>query len=80
MGTEGKYGAITASGKQFLPDEPLFILRATDPLTPQAIRQYADLCEECGCDPAHIVTARQHAERIRLWQWENPQHVKNKPD
>ena len=32
MASDGKYGTITASKKQFHENEPLFILRAADPL------------------------------------------------
>lgn len=80
MATEGKYGVITASNKQFHPGEPVFIFRATDPLAPEAIREYADLCNLAGCDPEHVYQARWHADRIEAWQQANKHLVKPLPD
>lgn len=77
---EGKYGVITAEKKQFCPGEPVFILRATDPLAALAVEDYATVCELNGCDPDHVAAARNHAERIRRWQEQNPGLVKQLPD
>jgi hypothetical protein len=77
--TDGKYGEITSTGKQFHPGEPIFILRATDALAPHLIRDYAVRCELAGCDEAHVAAALSHAERIAEWQQEHPELVK-KPD
>ena len=80
MATEGKYGEITASKKQFHPGEPLFLLRGTDPLAPDAIREYAKICDSNGCDDEHIEAAYDHADRIESWQRLNPELVKKLPD
>lgn len=76
---DGKYGEITTSKKQLHPGEPVFLLRAQDPLAPEAIRFYADICKQVGCHPAHVEAARRHAQRIKDWQTANPELVKEKP-
>lgn len=77
---EGKYGAISASRKEFHPGEPVFILRATDPIAASAIEHYAVLCEGAKCNPEHVLAATGHANRIREWQKRNPHLVKERPD
>lgn len=76
---EGKYGEITSSKKKFHPGEPVFLLRAQDPLAPEAIVFYADICQQEGCHPAHVEAARNHAQRIVDWQKAHPMRVKDKP-
>lgn len=76
---DGKYGEITMSKKQLHPGEPVFLLRAQDPLAPATIRDYAVLCEQRDCHPAHIEAANRHAQRIEDWQEEHPELVKDKP-
>ena len=80
MASDGKYGTITASKKQFHENEPLFILRAADPLAVEAIRSYARLCEIHGCSFEHVQACREHAERLHAWQLANPTLVKALPD
>ena len=79
MATDGKYGEITASKKQFHPGEPLFIFRAQDPLAPEAILHYAELCQIAGCNLEHCAEVREHANRISAWQKANPELVKALP-
>ena len=78
--TEGKYGEIRAELKEFHPGEPVFLLRATDPLAPVAVREYAKRCEESGCSTAHVEAAIAHAERIEEWQRAHFELVKSLPD
>lgn len=77
---EGKYGIITAEKKQFHPGEPVFLLRATDPLAADAVEDYASRCVAARCENDHVVAVFQHADRIRKWQQENPSLVKKLPD
>lgn len=77
---EGKYGIITAEKKEFHEGEPVFLLRATDPLAPQAIRNYAHGCQINGCSQEHISACLLHAHRIDAWQLANPEFVKKIPD
>ena len=78
-GLDGKYGAITTERKELHPGEPVFLLRATDPVAPMAIREYAFNCERRGCDPEHVAAAVRHAQRMEEWQEQNADLVKDKP-
>jgi hypothetical protein len=77
---EGKYGEITAEKKQFHPNEPVFLLRATDPLAPAAIFDYWAACKRAGCSADHCKAAHDHAHRILDWQRDHPELVKKLPD
>jgi hypothetical protein len=77
---EGKYGIITTEKKQFHPGEPVFLLRATDPLAPLAIFKYATICADAGCSPEHVQAVNDHGQRIEKWQKANPALVKQLPD
>lgn len=78
--TEGKYGTIYCSGKTFHPDEPVFLFRATDPFTHDAIMEYVEYCRKNGCSREHVETAFAHANRILAWQQAHPELVKRLPD
>jgi hypothetical protein len=80
MATEGKYGEITATGKKFHPGEPVWLFRSTDPFAPDALDDYAGRCDAAGCDSAHVQAAVDAAERMREWQFQNPDLVKQLPD
>ncbi len=73
---EGKYGRIRADKKNFHPDEPVFLFRATDRLAPAAIIQYAIACREAGCSPEHVKACLEHAKRVQEWQRDHPELVK----
>jgi hypothetical protein len=77
---ENKYGTITSTTKEFHQGEPVFLLRATDPLAPQAIRNYAYGCEINGCSKEHVEACLGHALRTEQWQHANLDKVKNRPD
>lgn len=77
---EGKYGEVTTTGKQFHPGEPVFILRATDPIAPATVRAYGMQCELFQCDPEHAASVYAAAERIAEWQKSHPELVKKLPD
>jgi len=77
---EAKYGWIQSTVKKFHPNEPIFILRATDPLASLAVALYAQLCQSTGCDLTHVADTHKQASRIKAWQEENPTLVKPYPD
>ena len=77
---ENKYGIITSTAKEFHPGEPVFVLRATDPLAPQAIRNYAHGCEINGCSKEHVEQCLEQANRMEQWQFANLDKVKRLPD
>jgi hypothetical protein len=77
---DGKYGAVRTEKGRFHRGEPVFILRAADPLAPASVESYAARCFNCGCDEEHIAAANQRANAMRDWQEKNPTLVKQLPD
>lgn len=61
------------------PDEPLFVLRGSDPAAPAAIRAWAMQAREVGHREEKVQGALEHAREIEAWQAENPGRVK-RPD
>lgn len=80
MAEEGKYGTIFSTKKTFHPGEPVFMFRATDPLTPTAVMLYHALCLMNGCSETFLAEIITHAKRIEAWQHANPTLVKSRPD
>lgn len=78
-GIDSKYGRITSELKEFLPGEPVFLLRARDSLSVAAIRHYAVSCELAGCSLEHVEHLIDEANSFDKWQTENADKVK-KPD
>lgn len=48
-------------------DEPVFLLRAQDPVAASVVRLWADETEQRGGDPAIVKAARDHADEMDLW-------------
>ena len=61
-------------------DEPVFLIRATDPLAYKMVTEYAERCMAAGCDDTHVADALDHARRVFAWQQAFPDLVKKKPD
>jgi hypothetical protein len=57
-------------------DEPLFVLRGTDPATPNAIRAWAAEATLVGHRQEKIDGALEHADEIDRWQLANPERMK----
>lgn len=50
------------------PDEPLFVLRATDPFAPVLVRRWANLAEMSEVVPQEkILDARKCADAMERW-------------
>ena len=79
VGTDGKYGTIYCTGKQFHPGEPVFLIRATDRNAHNTLTYYAQVCAKDRCSPEHVDAVVDHAVRIYQWQKANPTLVKQ-PD
>lgn len=77
---EAKYGEVHTSRGSFHDGEPLFLIRATDPLAPLAITDYARRCEEAGCSPEYVRALKDRAHEVAQWQADNLTLVKDKPD
>jgi len=59
-------------------DEPVFILRAKDMLSPDTVEWWADKLESIpGHDTEAVEVARRHAQTMRAWQ---NLHGKKLPD
>lgn len=55
-------------GKKGIPkDEPVFLLRAQDPLFIPALNLYMMMAEMIGCDHRLIQSVRAHVELAKLW-------------
>jgi len=52
-------------------DEPIFILRASDTLTPLVIDEWIRLAKRNCVSHEKIVKAKQHADAIWKWQLEH---------
>lgn len=49
------------------PNEPFFILRASDLLADYLVEQWAKNAESHGCDPRKVKAARDKANEFRAW-------------
>jgi len=79
-GTEGKYGGVATTVGTFHEGEPVFLFRATDPLTVRVLERYAHLATLEGCDKAFIDDVNNRAHIVKQWQVDNPTLVKERPD
>jgi hypothetical protein len=77
---ESRYGKITASKVKIPADEPVFLVRATDPFATSTIIDYARRCERDGAAKAVVDEAFDHAMRVAEWQRHNPERVKPLPE
>ena len=66
MGTKAHPGVYDCYAKA-ADDEPLFVLRAKDPLAPQLVEAWADRAELEGVELAKIQEARVCADDMREW-------------
>jgi hypothetical protein len=73
-----KYGQVAISKSDdhspLNPEEPVFILRATDSLACAAIRQYANLCHTAGLGE-HAGSITPVLRMFEEWQRQNPEKV-----
>lgn len=74
---KGKYGTIKSSTTKFHKDEPLFLIRSTDPYAVHVVIEYARRLEQEGADPSYTDDIFDVAMRIAEWQRENPELVKD---
>lgn len=49
------------------PDEPLFVLKSTDPLAPAVVEEWARLAQENGVNQAKVDDARKCADDMRKY-------------
>lgn len=63
---EGKYLVQRRDGT--IPIWPYFVIAASDPAAPAALRAYAEAAEECEMDPAFVADIRTLADDFVLWR------------
>lgn len=61
------------------PDEPLFVIRPTDPAAADAIRDWAYRAQAIGHRAEKVAGALKDADDVEAWQRANPDRVK-RPD
>jgi len=72
MGTKtnpGEYDAYAAAG----PDEPIFVLRAHDPLAPEVVKAWASMARDSKIVPTWKSSAADRvANDMQAWKAANP--------
>lgn len=66
---EGKYLVKRRDGT--VPDWPHFVIAASDPAAPEALRAYAFASEMDGKDPAYVADVRALADQFEAWRKAN---------
>src|ERR1700683_1212073 len=66
---EGKYLVKRRDGT--IPRWPHFVLAASDPAAPAALRAYADSAEANNFDPAFVADIRSRADDFEAWRAAN---------
>lgn len=68
MAVEGKYGRVVVERGSIGADEPVFLFRAQDRLTPDVLRGYIELCLAAGSSAHHVEGVRRDLAVIEEWQ------------
>jgi hypothetical protein len=79
MANDSKYGVVTTSEKEIPADEPIFILRGKDSVTPLCLEAYISALSAAGYEAAHpqfMAALRVQRDRINEWQKENRNRVR----
>lgn len=81
---EGKYLVTRRDGS--IPEWPYFVMAASDPAAPAALRAYADAAELYGMDPEYVSDLRELATEFSAYWLANgvgdpdaPRHRKDDP-
>lgn len=80
MAKDRKYGNVVVEKGALGHDEPVFLLRAQDPIAYEAIMGYRALCAEAGCDEHQLSEVAEAARSVREWQEAHPTRMKVRPD
>ncbi len=62
------YGRIQDPAGKIPDDEPVFLIRAKDLVSGDAVRAWADLHDKAGGDPLMSYAARRHALLMDNWK------------
>lgn len=61
------YNRIQDPSGKIHENEPVFLIRAKDVVSGDAVRAWADLHDQAGGDPALSEAARAHASKMDVW-------------
>lgn len=65
---------------RFVPtEEPVFLIRAQDTASGEAVRAWADIAERHGADPAILGAAREQAAKMDAWPTKKVPDLKAQP-
>ena len=78
-GIDLKYGKVRLEKGTLHENEPVFVLRAQDPLAVKTIKDYLNHCVMHYCSEEHIRGVADARDTMQLWQLENPDKMKEKP-
>jgi hypothetical protein len=68
MAIDRKYGRVTTERGDIGEDEPVFVFRAQDQVTPWLLVEYEDLCRRAGSPQRHLDGIAAAREQIVAWQ------------
>ena len=71
MAKDLKYGNVILEYGDVGVDEPVFIFRAQDKLTPEVLRHYLGICATQGSPPRHLRNIIDNIVVIETWQKDN---------
>lgn len=72
---EGKFLVQRRDGTS--PEWPYFVIAASDPAAPAALRAYADAAEQHGMDAEYVADVRSLADQFVAWR---EAHSSGEPD
>jgi hypothetical protein len=75
MACDRKYGRVELECGDIGEDEPAFVFRAQDQVTPWLLVEYEDLCRRAGSPQRHLDGIAAAREQIVAWQAEHHTQV-----
>lgn len=79
VGIDLKYGKVLTERGKFHPNEPVFVLRAQDPLADVTIADYNRRCRILGCTYEHIGGVSMAWKIFHDWKTNNSNLMKKHP-
>ena len=68
MAFDQKYGHVTCEKGNLLPDEPVFIFRASDLLAMPALQAYEELCKAAKRPPEFLAAMKDAIDVFAEWR------------
>ena len=80
MAIDNKYGKVTFDEPNTIgEDEPVMVFRAADPLLPELLMSYHQLCESQGSPDVHLDLIEVNRSKIVEWQIDHEDQVRTVP-